>query len=67
MRAARGDEFPGILVRTRAFGGDVTWKNNGTRRESRIGSAWSPTIRLRPKQLRDGQVQYIINGETTAR
>lgn len=63
VRAARGDEGSlGFWVRTRAFGGDVTWKNNGTAENP----DWERVVTYNPTKtetVRDGKVQYVINGD----
>ena len=63
MCAARGNEDAlGFWVRTRAFGGDVTWKNNGTAENP----DWERVVTYNPTKtetVRDGQVQYVINGD----
>ncbi|WP_418994347.1 SdrD B-like domain-containing protein [Adlercreutzia equolifaciens] len=63
VRAARGDEGSlGFWVRTRAFGGDVTWKNTGTAENP----DWERVVTYNPTKtetVRDGKVQYVINGD----
>ena len=63
VRAARGDEGSlGFWVRTRAFGGDVTWKNNGTVEDPE----WERVVSYNPTEtetVRDGQVQKVVNGD----
>lgn len=66
--AARGNEDAlGFWVRTRAFGGDVTWKNNGTAENPDWERVGSPTTRPRPKQCATVRSSTSSTATATAR